>query len=423
MKPLQSHPTKSPALDRAPAEPGGRPWARPGIPAGSRRLPVVLLVVLAAAWLGACTSPRGLEAWRLLDDLAAGAGPSALKAATPEPRRIAVSYRVEERSHAGDLYRPGEPARAALVLVPGAAPQGKDDPRLVAVARSLARARFLVLVPEIANLRALKLRPEDAGAVADALRHLSARTGGSGGAGAGAPEGSVGLVAISYATGPAVLAALEPDLRARVRFLVAVGGYYDIEALVTFFTTGHYRPAPDLPWEKAEPNPYGKWIFLRSNAQRVEAARDRVLLLAMAQRKLDDLGAGLDDLTARLGPEGRAVHALLVNRDPGAVPGLIAALPPGVRRDLAALDLKRRDLGSLAAEAILIHGRNDAVIPYSESKALAAALAPERARLTLVDNLAHVELGPAGVGDSLRLWRTAYRVLSLRDLGPAPAGP
>ena len=392
-----------------------------------RLLPLLLL----AAALYACAPARGLEAWRLLDDLSAGPAPSALKAATPAPARTSLAYRVAGRDRAGDLYRPGEPAKAALVLVPGAAPEGKDDPRLVAVARSLARARFLVLVPEIANLRDLKVRPEDAAAVADALRHLAARP--------GTPGEALGLVAISYAAGPAVMAALEPDLRARVGLLVAVGGYYDIEALVTFFTTGHTRAAPHLPWKKVTPNPYGKWIFLRSNAERVSSARDRVLLMAMAQRKLDNLEAPLDDLTVRLGPEGGAVHALLVNTDPEAVPGLIARLPPAVRRDLRALDLKRLDLSALGAEVLLIHGRDDAVIPYTESKALAAALTaarapgsapgsapgrtPGRTRLTIVDNLAHVDLGPAGLSDSLRLWRAAYRVLSLRDRGlraPAP---
>ena len=376
------------------------------------RVKRLLLVLLAAASLAACSPARGLEAWRLLDDLRAGWGPSALKAATPTPARSPVAYRVGDRRRAGDLYRPGGPAEAALVLVPGAAPEGKDDPRLVAVAHALARVRFLVLVPEIANMRDLKIRPEDAGAIADALRHLAARH--------DTPGEDVGLVAISYAAGPAMIAALEPDLRTRVRFLAAVGGYYDIDALATFFTTGRYRAGPELPWQSATPNPYGKWIFLRSNAERVERPRDRVLLIAMAERKLDNLRAPLDDLAARLGAEGRAVYALLVNRDPDAVPGLIAGLPPGVRQDMEALDLKRRDLAALRTRVLLIHGRDDAVIPFTESEALAAALGRDRAALTVVDNLAHVDLGPGGFSDSLRLWRAAYRVLSLRDQGVKP---
>src|SRR3970282_281862 len=49
-----------------------------------------------------------------------------------------------------------------------AAPAAKDDPRLVAFATTLARARFLVLVPDVAGLRQLRVRAADAREIADA---------------------------------------------------------------------------------------------------------------------------------------------------------------------------------------------------------------------------------------------------------------
>ncbi len=321
---------------------------------------------------------------------------------------MALTYQVEGRTYAGHLYIPGEAAKAALVLVPGAAPKGRDDPRLVAFARTLARARFSVLVPDIENLRALYIGPEDIRSIADALRHMAAR-------GEAQGPATLGIVAISYAAGPAILAALEADLRGKVRFLLAIGGYYDIGAMVTFFTTGRFRGGPGQPWRYMTPNAYGKWIFVRANARRIGSARDRVLLTAMAQRKLDDLGARVDDLAARLGPEGRAVHALLTNDDPDAVPALIAGLPAAVRRDMAALDLAKADLSRLTGELILLHGRDDAIVPFTESQALAAVAPEARVTLRVVDNLAHADLGPGGLMDSLRLLSVAYRVLALRD--------
>lgn len=344
----------------------------------------------------------------MLADVAAGPGPSTLKEITSKPTRDAIRYRVAGRAYRADLYRPGEPAKAALVLVPGAAERGKDDPRLVAFATSLARARFVVLVPDIESLRALTIGPEDAGRIADALRHLSGRDD------VPAPD-SLGLVAVSYAVGPALLAAIEPDLRDRIRFILAVGGYYDMTAAVTFFTTGYYREDPEAPWRYKVPNAYGKWVFLRANSGRLEDARDRWLLAAMARRKLKDLEAPVDDLAARLGPEGHAVHELLINRDPEAVPALIAALPQGVRDDMAALDVSRAALSRLEAALILLHGRDDAIIPYTESQALAAAAPAERVTLCLVDNLSHVDLGPGDLPDALRLLAATYRLLALRD--------
>ena len=366
-----------------------------------------LALVLPVA--GGCSPSLGLEAARVLADLGAAGGPSALKESTPAPRREAVAYRIGARGYRGDYYRPGERALASLVLVPGAARAGKDDPRLVAFAKSLARARFAVLVPDMAGVRALRVSASDAGEIADAVTHLDSL-------GVGGGDG-VGLVAISYAAGPALLAALDPAIAGRVRFVLAIGGYYDVTAVVTFFTTGYYRDRGGGPWRWRRPNEYGKWVFVGGNVARLRDATDRAVLDEMVRRKLDDLSADIGDLPPRLGPEGRAVYALLENREPDRVAALLAALPESIRGDIAALDLKTRDLSSLSARLILIHGRDDAIIPYGESVALAGAVPAGRVELYLVDSLAHADLGPGGIRDAITLWRAVYRLLELRGEG------
>ena len=135
----------------------------------------------------------------------------------------------------------------------------------------------------------------------------------------------------------------------------------------------------------------------------------------MADRKMRRLDADIDDLVAELGPEGLSVYALLINQDPERVPALMASLPQRIVENMRGLDLKPRDLTDLEVPLLLIHGRDDPIIPFSESSALAAALPEGQADLYLVDNLAHVELGPAGLGDALTLWRAAYRLLTERD--------
>ena len=372
-------------------------------------LTALTVLGLVVAGASGCSPWRAMEAAEVLGDIAAGPKPSRLKRIAPRPRRDPVAYEVAGRRRRGDLYRPGEGARAALVLVPGIARAGKDDPRMVALANTLARARFTVLVPDIENLRALRVSPADAVAIADAIHYLA---GGNGGRGEPA---TVGLIAISYAAGPALLAALRPDTRRRVRFVFIIGGYYDSEAVLTFFTTGFYRDGPGEPWLHRTPNAYGKWVFVKSNAGRISDPGDGAVLERMAERKMANLEADITDLVAALGAEGRAVYALLANSDPARVPALIAALPEAVRADISGLDLKRQDLSKLSARLILVHGRDDAIIPYSESKALAAAAPEGQAALYVVDNLAHVDLGAAGLIDILILWRAAYRLLSERE--------
>lgn len=371
------------------------------------------LIGLALVALAACSPPRAFEAAKVLGDIAAGSGPSRLKETTPEPERLPVPGAGPEQP-LGDLYWPGERAEAALVLVPGAVEQGKDDPRLVAFANTFARVRFAVLVPEIPNLRTQQLSPEDARPIGVAIRYLG---------GCIAPTeraGSVGVMAISYAAGPALLAALAPANRDLVGFLTAIGGYYDIEAVVTFFTTGYYREGPDASWRHRAPNAYGKWLFVRANAARLAEPADQAVLAEIVARKLDDLDADITDLRVRLGPQGRAVMALLDNRDPDRVPALIDALPAPIQADLDALDLKRRDLSQLPFDLILLHGRDDPIIPATESQALAAAAPDDTSSLYVIDRLTHVDVGPGALLDSVGLWRAIYRLLSRRDAAPAP---
>jgi hypothetical protein len=371
------------------------------------------VVVLVALGLAACSPPRALESARVLADVAAGSGPSALKANTPEPERRSIPGPAGQ-SVLGDLYWPGEDAAAALVLVPGAVARGKDDPRLVAFANTFARARFAVLVPEIPNLRTQHLGPEDVQPIGAAIRYL-------GGCVAPAKRaGSIGVAAISYAAGPALVAALAPANRDLVGYLTAIGGYYDVEAVVTFFTTGYYREGPEAPWRHREPNAYGKWVFVRANAARLAGPTDRIALAEIAERKLEDLDADIADLRARLGPEGRAVMALLDNPDPDRVPALIDALPAPIRADLEALDLQRRDLSQLPFDLILVHGRDDPIIPSTESQALAAAVPDDRVSVYVLDRLTHIELSPGGLLDGVGLWRAIYQLLSRRDAMPAP---
>jgi hypothetical protein len=317
-----------------------------------------------------------------------------------------------------DLYRPGggEPALAGLLLAPGADPDGKDDPRFVAFAESLARARFEVIAPDIPGLRELRVRAADSDHIRDALVLLSNRR-------AEAGDATVGVVAISFATGPTTIALLSPEAKGRAHFMLYIGGYYDIEAVITFFTTGWYRDGGDGEMKYRPPNSYGKWFFAVSNADFIDDPYDRALIDWMGRRRLDDPDADLSQVVPRLGPQGRAVYDLLTNTDPDRVPELLARQPPRARAEIAALDLKRLDLSGLAARFLLVHGNDDRVIPETQSIAFAARVA--QAELYLLDSMQHVDPKPAGFGDKMRMLSMMYDFLTERDRErpPEPADP
>lgn len=352
-----------------------------------------------ATVLSACSPGDALDAVGLLRDLQAG---SVHQTSIPERRTVAWPHAGETIE--ADLYLRAAP-RAALVLAPGLGREGRRDPRLVGLARALADRHFVVMVPDVPRFQAQRIAASDGALLADAVRFLLSRPEG---------KGPMGIAAVSYGVGPAFLAALAPDLAARVNFIFALGGYYDTESVVTFFTTGCFRENGSDPWRRGQPNEYGKWVFVQANAERLNSAYDRVALSAMAGRKLADLSADIADLMIGLGREGQAVVDLLANTDPARVPALIAALPASVRDDLQRLSLANRDLSALKAKVFLVHGRDDAIVPYTESVALARALPSGVAHLALLDSLAHVDLGPGGIVDAFRLWWVAYGLLQVR---------
>ena len=312
-----------------------------------RKIVIFILLVLCSLVLLRCSPMRWYEAALMLADISAGEEPSRWKKITPAPEREEVAFEMKGRQYLGDLYRSPEVSLAAILLIPGAAELEKDDPRLVAFARTLARARFSVLVPEIPSLRRLQVNPGNIREVRDAFAWLVSQPG-------LAPHGRAGMAAFSYAAGPAVLAALEPEIRNRVRFILAVGGYHDLERVLIFFTTGHFRK--NGKWCYMEPNTYGKWIFVLHNAELLSDAEDRKLLKAMARRKMIDLSADVADLKNRLGAEGRNIHAFIANRDPAKGPELLGHLPQRIRADIAALNLADKELSRLKARLLLIHG-------------------------------------------------------------------
>ena len=292
----------------------------------------------------------------LLEFLSDGRIPM-LSALTPEPLAGALNLTT-------DRYQPsGLSAGAPLVLVHGLALDGKDDPRLRQAARLLARAGFDVAVPTIPGLTRARLRPDDALPVIAALASRPGR-----------PR----LLSVSVGAAPAFVAAADPSVRDRVRLVLALGAYASALELVRFHLTGEYA-----------------W---RGVAGRV--AHD-----ASITRAIVDANAELADPTIR---------QALTSGDPARVDAAIAALPGSTRALIAALS-PERVVRDVRAPIVLVHGRADPAVPFTESLRLAAAR-PDGTHVVLVGSIGHVEGVAARLADAadvVRLLGAVYALLAL----------
>lgn len=313
--------------------------------------------------------------------------------------QLTVEPRVEEVQLAGSpatLARPGQGHRwPAIVFVNGATPLGRREPEVQDLARGLARAGYLVLVPDLPGLRHGELSDATVAATVAVGRSVAERPDVRG--------GRVGFVGVSLGGTLALLAAENPLLEGRVSIVSAIAPYTDLKEVVRLGTTGYRREGNLLiPYDT---DPYVGLVVARSLAAALppsEVQRELVARLeAIDDDDPDPLAAFRASPPEGLPQEAEPVVALVANRDPRRFDELYAALPAALRTAIARLS-PLTGAGRLRAPVELASPPTDKYFPVSQSRALVAA-APD-ARLTVTQAFTHVipHPSPAHPGDLLR---------------------
>lgn len=305
---------------------------------------------------------------------------------------LTAEPRVEETTLAGlptTVVRPnGSGRRPTLVIVNGATELGRREPMLRRLARGLARAGYLVFVPDLPGLARGELTERTVEATVAVTRAAGDR---------------VGLLGISVGTSLALLAAEDRALTGRVSVVTGTAPYADLSNVVRLATTGYYRDGNLLiPYET---DSFLAVAVARSLAGALPRGAERADLLArvdaLDEDKPDPLAPVRSLPTAGLTPETRAVVDLLGNRDARRFDELYAAVPRELRDEIERLSPIAR-ASQLTAIVELASAPRDRYVPPAEARALARA-APN-ARLTVTDTLGHAVPAPSLVqpGDLFR---------------------
>jgi pimeloyl-ACP methyl ester carboxylesterase len=329
----------------------------------------------------------------------------AVEELTKEPR-------VGERVVAGTptvVVRPADGERwPAVVFVNGATEQGRHHPEVQRFARGLARAGYLVAVPELPGLREGEVTERTHRVTVAVAQEIAERP--------DVRDGRVGFVGVSVGATLALLAASEPELAGRTTVVSGIAPYTDLENTVRLATTGYYRDGDLLI--AYETGPFLALVVARSLAAALPAGEDRDAVLGGLRALADDTAEPLAPPSgydiASLGPEARALVELLLNRDPLRFDELYARLSPELRETVARLS-PLRTAEELAAPVELATAPEDEYFPPAESRALVQR-APD-ARLTVTRALAHAEPEPTPrlLRDFLRF--NGFAVRTLRAAG------
>jgi acetyl esterase/lipase len=232
-----------------------------------------------------------------------------------------------------DLFLPPSGGRhGAVVLLLGAGDLPRSD-LAVRFADALARLGIVTLVPESSGMYAERMTFDEVDALRASLDLLQAR-----------PEVDpqrIGFVGLSASGGLSIAAAGQPDLRERVHFVNSFGSYADtLSLLVDVASRSMVVSGIEQPWQPEQRT------------------------LDVVRNALDDAGvdAALRDELVTGTSRERAVE-ILSTLSPNSLQRLARGSPVNYLR-------------GVKAHVYLMHDEADPFVPFTQSRALAAASPP-----------------------------------------------
>ncbi len=306
---------------------------------------------------------------------------------TPAVEALTEEPSLEDTVFIGEptlIARPGgEGPWPAILFVNGTVAEGRELQEVQDLARGLARAGYLVVVPDLPGLRTDEITEETVSSTLEATNATADLP--------DARDGQVGLVGVSTGATLALLAAEDPETSERISVVAGIAPYTDIRTVLNVATTGHYLS--DGEYSSYEADPFLSYAIARSVISALPPGEDRDALRAELEEvdRLDPnpLARLRSRSTGDLSPEARSVVELLANKDPERFDELYEALPPEVRAQMDRLSPLAGD-ERLEVPVELASGARDKYFPVSESFALESIAADHR--VTVTEALDHADL-------------------------------
>ena len=280
---------------------------------------------------------------------------------TRTPIKEEVSYPLASSIGVADLYRPpGDGPYPAVLLFLGVNPAGRDDPRVVRLADGLARSGMVVLIPWSESMVEKRIEVEGVDNLVHAFQYLRDLE-------MVDPSG-VGMGGFCVGASLAAVAAEDPRINQSVAFVNFFGGYYRLVDLVVAISSRQSVYGDTV--EAWEPDSLTQEVFTAHLIKGVADVEDRETLTRIFVGR----DAGARQRAGELSPHGQIVFRLLDGATSVAeARQLVSQLPAEVQREMEALSPETY-IDRLEARVLIMHDREDDLVPAEESRRLADAL-------------------------------------------------
>ena len=323
---------------------------------------IALALLIGAVGLVIAATPQGRAAARAFGFVAQVLPAVPVKPAewfAAEPERIRIAYPLSGGIGDADLYLPaGGSEHSALLLFLGVNPAGRNDARVINLAEALARTGVVVMAPWSDNMTQKRVAAEEIDDLVRAFQHLRAHDRVDG--------DRVGMAGFCVGASFLMAAAQDERINESVSVLNSFGGYYDAaDLMAAVIARQRFYDGSVRAWQ---PDTLSVEVARLHLADTLADAGERDLLL----QALADGGnapAGVSD-------EALAVYELLTAPDVETARRLMDALPPDARDTLRRIS-PSSGIDRLRAKLLVMHDREDSLVPSEESRRLVDALPPD----------------------------------------------
>jgi pimeloyl-ACP methyl ester carboxylesterase len=298
-----------------------------------------------------------------------------------------------------------------IVVVHGMHELGIDEPRLVNFARALAGSGFFVMTPLVPGIADYRVESVSADVIGTAVQSFAEEL--------SVPR--VGVLAISFSGGLALLAAGDPQYARSFAWVASVGGYYDLAHVLRFFANGD-AVRPDGTVEHHAPHEYGPLIVIYDEPADFFPPQDASLAHESLKLLLAGKGEESERLTAKMSPSGQRVMQDIYHKQRQTLAPAILAEVDKQQDDLAAAS-PAGHLRFIQVPVLLLHGSDDTIIPPTELLWLKHDIPEEYLAGALVTPaISHVEVGKPSWREEFALLHWVVQMLRLarRTSGGTP---
>ena len=278
---------------------------------------------------------------------------------TEIPERREISYPLDNGAAGiADLYIPADGSKhSAVLFFLGVNPAGKDDERIVNLGNAVARTGIVVMIPWSERMAQRRVTEQEASDLVRGFEHLRSLD--------MVDENKVGMAGFCVGASLMMVAAQDERIRDDVKIVNSFAGYYEAEDLIaSVVSASRFYDEDSGQWE---PDRLSVQVVRTHLLESVDDPGERALL-----------ADAIDNNTvvpSNLSHDARLVYDILNARDLETAHRLINLLPSDSLETLRRIS-PSSNIDSLKAKVLVMHDRQDRLVPSEESRRLVDALRP-----------------------------------------------